>query len=243
MTPSLKLHQLLTPLAALLFAAASLPAHAGRPLATDDAGTVGDRQCQLEAWHEHGKHDRGWVVSPACGLGDFELGIEASTAHTADAQREQAQTLALKWAPEFASFGPLSLGAKAWTGRSRLSPAAEEDERVRYQMRENGALLLASVNIFEGLDVHANYGLARDRQEHRDARLANLALSYSPIPALQLVVEAQHTQREATTRGAGIRFWAIPEKLGLDLTVSRQAGTPDSRQITLGFGWYGFLGD
>lgn len=230
-----------TILAAVLLATA-LPAFAGRPLGTDDASTVGDRQCQLEAWRENAKSARGWVVSPACGFGEFELGGEFAWNRLDEEQRETSQTLALKWAPETLRFGPLGFGAKAWSGRSKLSPAGE-DETQGWHPVENGALALASWEIGGGLNLHANLGSARDRVEHHSARLANVALTWDPHERVQLFVEAQNTQRAGTTQATGLRLWAIPAKLGIDLTAARVAGVKDSTSITLGFGWYGLFGD
>lgn len=220
----------------------TFPALAGRPLGTDDAGTVGDRQCQLESWREQGKESRGWIISPACGIGEFEIGLEASSSRLPEAQRETTQSLALKWAPENLKFGPLSLGAKAWTARAKLSPAAEE-EWQGYRPVENAALLLASWQIREGLDLHANLGGLRDRVEKKNLRLANLALSWEAHPRLMWFAELQNQQTAGTTQATGLRFWAIPDKLGINFTASRVAGVADSRTYTVGFGWYGIFGD
>lgn len=225
----------------LLFIVAT-PAFAGRPLGTDDAGTVGDRQCQLEAWRERNEETRGWVISPSCGLGEFELGVELGWAKLPEAQKESSQTLALKWAPELLKFGPLGLGAKAWTGRARISPAGE-DEKDGWQPVENGLLALASWEIGAGFTAHANLGSARDRIAHQNVRLANLALSFAPHQRVLLFAEAQNVQRAGTTQATGLRLWAIPEKLGIDFTAARVAGVKDSSSFTIGFGWYGILGD
>lgn len=220
----------------------SLPALAGRPLGTDDAGTVGNQQCQLEAWRETAKETHGWTISPACGLGEFELGLEASATRLPEAQTEQAQSLALKWGPQALQFGPLSFGAKLWTGRSKTSPAGEE-EWQGYRPVENGALLLGSWEIGEGLNLHANLGSARDRVDKKNARLANLALTWDAHERVMLFAELQNQQRAGTTQATGLRIWAIPEKLGIDFTAARVAGVQDSRSFTLGFGWYGIFGE
>lgn len=229
-----------TSLIALLLLA-SAPAFAGRPLGTDDAATAGDKTCQLEAWRENGKQSRAWIVSPACGLGDFELGLEASRTRLPDEQSEQAQALALKWAPSMLADGPLSLGAKVWSARSRLSPV-EEEERTGYRPAENGALLLGSWKLREDLALHLNLGLARDRIERNNARLGNLAMAWDINEHVMLFGEAMYRQRAGTTQASGIRVWVIPETLGIDLTASRTAGVKDSTAYTIGFGWYGLFG-
>ncbi|MET7014065.1 hypothetical protein [Uliginosibacterium flavum] len=227
-------------LASLL--SASLPAFAGRPLATDDAGTVGDKQCQFEVWRERSKETSSGVAAPACGLGEFELGAEFDRTKLPDEQTKTAQGVALKWAPEMLKFGPVGFGAKLWTGRARVNPAGE-DEKGGWQPVENGALALASWDIGAGFTAHANLGSVRDRIEHQNVRLANLALSYAPHERVLLFAEAQNVQRAGTTQSTGLRLWAIPEKLGIDLTASRVAGVSNSNSFGVGFGWYGILGD
>ncbi|MDQ7990756.1 MAG: hypothetical protein REI09_14065 [Candidatus Dactylopiibacterium sp.] len=226
-------------LCALLLQA--LPALAGRPLGTDDAGTVGDRQCQLEGWHEKGKDSRGWVVSPACGVGEFELGLEASTTKLPESQRESAQSLALKWGPAALKAGPVSFGAKLWSGRARVSPAGE-DEWKGYRPVEHGGMLIASWEATDSVAVHANLGVFRDRVEKKDGRVANLAATWDATERVMLFAELQNQERAGTTQATGLRVWAIPDRLGIDFTASRVAGVKDSRVYTIGFGWYGIFG-
>lgn len=218
----------------------SNPVFAGRPLATDDASTVGDKQCQIELWRERSRTERGWVLSPACGLGEFELGAEFARQKLEDDTTAKNQSAALKWAPEFLSFGPLSFGAKAWSGRAKITPTPE-DEPAGWRPHEYGGLFLASWEIGAGFSAHANLGTVRDRLEHKNARLANLALSYEPHERVLLFTESQGIQRGGVTQSVGIRLWGVPKKLGVDLTASHTAGVSHTQSISVGFGWYGFL--
>jgi hypothetical protein len=220
----------------------SLPALAGRPLGTDDAATVGDKQCQFEAWRERGQESNAWVASPACGLGEFELGAEFSWEKFPEGQKVSNQGLAVKWAPEFLNFGPVSLGAKIWNARAKTTPV-EEDEIGGWIAQENGALLLASWDIGAGFAAHANLGSARNRVDHSSARLAKLALTYTPHERVLLFTESQGTQRGGINQAVGMRLWAIPEKLGIDFTASHTAGVRNTKSLGIGFGWYGFLGN
>ncbi len=55
----------------------SISAQAGRPLASDDAGTAAVGTCQLESWVERGSGEHALVVAPACGIAqDIELGFD-----------------------------------------------------------------------------------------------------------------------------------------------------------------------
>src|SRR5215470_8794978 len=52
---------------------AATATHAGRPLSTEDADTLDDKACQVEAWIDRSSVEtQGWFV-PAC---NFGLGIE-----------------------------------------------------------------------------------------------------------------------------------------------------------------------
>lgn len=228
-----------SPFVLLVFLSAPFQsAVAGRPLGTDDAGTVGHLKYQVEAWQEHGEGAHGNTVAPAFGLGDFEFGLETARSREAEGVRARETTLALKWAPENLSLGPVRFGAKAWTGRSY-----EKNEEESSKARENGAIAIASWSILESLSAHFNLGVLKDNVDRQTRRLANAALSWTPHENLLFFIEAMNQQSQPTTQSLGMRYWAIPEKLGIDLTVSRQAGNQNSNTIGIGFGWYGSLSD
>lgn len=89
-------------------------AHAGRPLSTDDAGTVGHLHYQVEGWHESTDTQHSTVLAPAVGLGEVEVGFEFGKTRAPEGLRIRDQALALKWAPEALSVGPMRFAAKAW---------------------------------------------------------------------------------------------------------------------------------
>ena len=101
----------------------ALTAHAGRPLGTDDAGTVGANKCQLESWVDRDTTNGAnkLVVSPACGLGDaVEIGLELART-VPDERISFESTLALKWVDPAWKSGPLNWGAKVWHGASKMA--------------------------------------------------------------------------------------------------------------------------
>jgi hypothetical protein len=103
-----------------LLALLSLPALAGRPLSSDDAGTADAGTCQVEAWGEKAGPDRATVIAPACGLlPGLELGADYSVPRPRNGVRAEAG-LALKLAPERWKLSlagrELSLGLKAGGG-------------------------------------------------------------------------------------------------------------------------------
>ena len=83
-----------------LFALTLSPlSQAGRPLSTDDAGTVGHLHYQIEGWRESADNQHSTVLAPAVGLGEAEIGLEFGKTHAPDGLRIRDQALALKWAP------------------------------------------------------------------------------------------------------------------------------------------------
>jgi hypothetical protein len=51
--------------------------------------------------------------------------------------------------------------------------------------------------------------------------------------------ELNGDNRSAATQSVGMRWWLLPETLGLDVTTSRTNATSDSQTWGIGLGWYG----
>ena len=226
--------------AGLVLGALTLPSQAARPLLSDDAGTADAGTCQVEMWSDRVGSDRAVVVAPACGVAPgLEIGIDRSWTHRLGGS-QAAAGLALKWAPAALSFdtaaGALSLGLKingAWsqpTGGSWRSTTA-------------GLLGLATVKAGESFHLHSNLGLAQDRASGTHATLLNLGLAWLPGQALLLFAEVQTNSRRDVFGGRvnalGGRWWLLPDKLGLDLSASRESGAGKPTRWSLGLGWYG----
>lgn len=107
----------LTPLLArawigLLVTTAAASVHAGRPLATEDAGVEPLAQCHIEGWIDSDTQGRARHVSPACGvLEGMELAIEKVQVSPADTL-PQGQGIAMKFAPDWLAWGALRGGMK-----------------------------------------------------------------------------------------------------------------------------------
>ncbi len=95
---------------------------------------------------------------------------------------------------------------------------------------------------WESITTDLNLGMARDRLERQDKRLANLALAWRPYERLTLFGEAPYRQREGSTQAGRLRIRAIPDTLGIDLTATRVTGLKNSGAYSIGFGWYGIFG-
>jgi hypothetical protein len=215
-------------------------AHAGRPLSTDDAGTADAGTCQVETWHEGAGSERAVVVAPACGLvPGLELGFDSTWLSPRDVVRQQAG-LAVKLAPAAWKFdtgaGELNFGLK-------LSGAWLKPANAKWQGSEVAVLGLASLKASDQVSVHLNAGAVRDRASDTQATVLNLALVWAPQASWLVFVEGQGNSKKdvfgGTVTTGGARWWLVRDKLGLDLTASREIGGSGSTRYTVGLGWYG----
>lgn len=233
-------HQLVAGIALALLAVTH-SAWAGRPLATDDAGTAERGACQIESWVERTDADhRALVLAPACGIAEgLELGADYTLPDPQETLRASAG-LALKWVPEAwhteTAAGRLNFGLK-------FSTAYEHPTDADWRGTETGVLGLVTLQASEAWTVHANLGAARERSSGTTGTLLNLALVWTPRAEVLLFAESRaNDQREVfggTVNSAGARWWLIPERFGLDLTASREVGADTATVWTVGFGWYG----
>lgn len=213
---------------------------AGRPLASDDAGTAETGTCQIEGWVERGGGDGARVIAPACGIAK---GLELGADHTRPKHRETLRGsagLALKWVPEAwradSPAGPVNFGLK-------LAQAFDRPVGANWRGSDTGALVLATLQASDDWTVHANLGATHDRSSGSTAAVLNLALVWTPHEQALLFAETQANNRRpvfgGTLNSVGGRWWLTPDRLGLDLTASREAGIGGATRWSMGLGWYG----
>jgi hypothetical protein len=156
---------------------------------------------------------------------------------------QQGGNLAVKWAPTSwmheTSLGTVALGLK-------LGADFEHPTGSGWRHADTAGLLLLSWLPDDAWAVHLNLGQGQWRptgQPSLQARLYNLAATWSPAEQALLFIEWQGNSRPGdlgpALRAAGGRWWLEKDKLGLDLTVGREAAAGARTQFTLGLGWYG----
>jgi hypothetical protein len=211
-----------------------------RPLTTDDADTAEPGSCQIESWIAHSDDERAIVLSPACGIAPgVELGADFARPHTLDALRTQIG-LAVKWAPEAwrvqTPAGTLNLGLK-------VGVALQQPSGQGWHVEDYAVLALATLAPGEDWTLHGNLGLAREPDGGVTTPVLNLALAWTPHEQLLLFGESRLNSRHAafggTVNAIGARWWLLKDRVGLDLTTSREMGASQGKVWTLGFGWYG----
>lgn len=212
----------------------TLSAQAGRPLAVEDAGVNEVGQCQLESWFSRTSGSgTSLVLAPACGiLPGLEIGLEADIPRqtsTTDAGRG----LALKWVPSWAQHGDWAFGAKLSVGSDMPAGSGQ------WETAPTSLLVIGTYSINDQWTAHLNLG--RDVEHHpKDHKAtAGAALAWTPHERWLVFAELTGAEQQSTTRGAGARYWLIPEVLGLDVTISKANAVKNSTNWTLGLGWYG----
>lgn len=233
----------LRPIASVIFALLATTGGycwAGRPLNSDDASTAEFGTCQLESWLEGAGSERAMLVAPACGVTkNLELGFDYTLPEHKDVLRA-ASGVALKWAPEAwrtnTALGEINFGLK-------LSATFEQPAHTGWRRTETAALALSSLKLNDAWAAHANLGAARERVSGSTATLMNLSLVWTPSDSSLLFAETQANSRRdifgGTVSTVGARWWLIKDSLGIDMSASREAGSGNPTQWTLGFGWYG----
>ena len=217
---------------ALAAALAALPAFAGRPLSTEDASTLRDHACQVEAWVDRYREStQSWLV-PAC---NFGAGIEwqLGAARTREAGRSvfsegyfQAKTV--RWL----EGSPWGVGLVAGVTRK---PLAESHRGW------SNPYLLLPLSVAAGTSgalLHLNIGASHDRAERRTVTVWAVGAE-APIAArTHLVAEAFGENAGRPFVRAGLRFTALTDLLDLDLTaVAKPGGTRDERHVSVGLTW------
>lgn len=211
-------------------------AHAGRPLATDDAAVADDGTCLLESWGARAGDERAAVLGGGCGVGaGTELDLGAARLWGAGAG-ELIGSTALKWAGDAArldtAYGPIAFGAKL--GADAHRPVGRD-----WRLTDLGAWALASWSPREDLAVHLNLGTLYRRETRLSSSTGAVAMAWTPHERVLVFGEVLGHDREAAVRSVGARWWWVPEVLGLDLTAARCAGTGPTTW-TFGLGWYGW---
>jgi len=231
MTPERKLSTLLPVLCAL--AALHPPAQAGRPLATDDAGSLEARACELETSPGRTRERDAPRLGEAalqvgCGLG---LGSQAAIGwgrESAAGQARRSLTLAGKTGLRDGGEDRASL-ALAWGFGGSDAPSAP--------MRLESTYLtgVASLPLGGALALHANLGWSRSRSTLASTTGWALALEHVGQGGIDVMGEVLGDDRDPHPRFQfGVRASVLPERLWLDASAGVQASPARPRGLTLG---------
>jgi hypothetical protein len=217
----------------LLFACAFVSqAHAGRPLATEDAGILEAGACELEGatarLSAFGAKARETSLQIGCGVGaSTQLALAAASAR---AQGVSARGLALSgktglWQGDGESAAELALAYGADWGK-------ESGDHWRHS---GTALNLAYSHPLDDATLHANLGYAHDPQGGEHAVTWGLAFEHNGFGAWAPMAELFGDDRDAPWWNLGLRFTALPDRLSIDASYGRQIASGRPALWTLGF--------
>ncbi len=215
----------------LVCAAPLFSAHAGRPLATEDAGVLDPRDCEWESFAARGTERGSSAVNTlstqlGCGVG---LGTQLALAvqrESSDGQHANALVLGGKTALIERKDDTPGL-TLAWGAASvKLPFEAMKHERTALN-------LVLSHELAKALTGHANLGWVRSESARRTAMTWNLATEYALGHGVDVMAEYYGEQHDKPWFGAGVRL-AATDKLSFDASYSLQSGAAKAKLLTIG---------
>jgi hypothetical protein len=221
-------------LAAACAVGGSAPAFAYRPLITDDASVNPRGKCQVEAYQVREPGLDVLAVAPACGIGwDLELGLEF-TRPSPRVDDRGGLGVQVK-----AAFPSLSVAG--WDFGAKVSEFTLRTPTIRDEKPELwSAVGLATTSIADLLTVHVNLGAAYATEARRTVAVYGIAAMHEFGQRGFVFAELAGDNRSPAFQNVGARIWLIHERLGLDFTAGRVAGTRDATIYTIGLAYYGF---
>lgn len=205
-----------------LLSALALPSsvHAAASLLVDDAGTVADRQCQLETWYRPPRAGAELTAVAACAMHGTEWSIGVSRLQHAGA---------LPW-----SLGVKRtlLGHDGTRAQLAVSAGWSADFRQRdAQAAEVRLPVSIALTPAGALQLHANVGWHHARSVRGLEHGVGTSLQISPRWSL-LLEHARDTARERRTQG-GLRRH-LDAGASFDLLAGRNHHDRDDRWLTVG---------
>ena len=218
-------------LAALALALSSLCVHAGRPLATEDAGVLEPGDCEWESFtartHERSSASlRTLSTQVGCGVGASSQLALAVARESGGASHTNALTLAGKTGL-IERKGDGAGVTLAWS----LAAGKQAGAAMRH---EHTALnLVVSKELAKELTGHANLGVAHSKSAAQSAVTWNLAAEFALGNGVDVMGEFYGEQHSKPWLGAGLRR-AVTEKFNLDASYALQSGAAKAKLFTLG---------
>jgi hypothetical protein len=218
-------------LAVTALVACAMPALAGRPLASEDAGVLDRGDCELEGAAAHasvsGASGSERALQLGCGIGfDTQLALGLARASAGGAHADG-----------------LALGGKTslWKGSEdaglalAYSLAWGRAGGGSWEHAETALNLAYSRPTSKELTLHANLGHARDEIGGAAATTWSLALEHAGFGALAPMAEVFGDDREGPWWNLDLRWTVADEKFYIDASYGRQMASGRARLVTLGF--------
>lgn len=192
-----------------------IPAQAGRPMATDDAGITEAGACQLESWAQRSQGLNEYWMVPACNFtGNLEVAVGRTRIDTGFGHDSttlvQGKTL----------FKPLA--TNSWG----IGVAAGVRFRKEYVgSGDKYAYIPLSWSFADDrLLVHSNIGWLRDGVTRRDAVTWALGAETALARRTSISAEAFGQHKGKPSWQIGARHWLIADRVQVDLTYGSRFG-------------------
>ncbi len=222
-----------TLLVQILASTLAFPAWAGRPLATEDAGVLGQRECEIESYAGRGRDSDEPSVSTrsvqfGCGIGHntqlaFGIGSERSDGEKSKLVALTGKTFLRELTDEQTGY------TLAYTLFAAKEP---EDDRIKHNATE--VIAVATVPS-KGWLFHANLGLHYSKPSKDTTTIWGLAAERTgAVGPVDLMTEIFGDDSSAPWVQVAARWSVIPERFYLDTSWGVQTGNTRSRQITIG---------
>lgn len=200
---------------------------------TDDARVVDPQGCQIESWfrREPGppRAQEFWVA-PACNpSGNLELSLGGATrAETGEprASAVQAQFKTILKPLDINGWG-VGLAAGVLSRNASDAPAKLVDNAYFY-------VPISKSFADDVVVLHLNLGAQRDRNAQQTKRSWGFGTEAALHPRLYLIAETFGEQGGRPFRHGGLRWWVVPSRMQIDLTVGSQSGNSQARWFTIG---------
>jgi opacity protein-like surface antigen len=208
-----------------------LAAHAGRPMATEDAGLLERGDCEWESYAGRATKRQSSAVKTlstqlGCGIGIKSQVALAVQRETSDGQRTSALVLGGKTSLiERKDNGPgLTL---AW-GAAAVKQPGEKMKHERTALN-----LVLSQELAQALTGHANLGVTRSQGTKKTSRTWNVAAEYALGGGVDVMAEYYGAQQDKPAAAAGVRY-AVTDKFNVDASYSVQSGAGKAKLVTVG---------
>jgi hypothetical protein len=224
-------------LCAATLALLNLPAEAGRPLQTDDAGVLDRAGCELEAAAQQdkaeGERSTSSGVQLGCGIGwNSQLGVGVSTAQGGGLRQTGAMVGGKTglWQAEVDNGNGAALALSWQVAADRAT--GEGWRHTGHELR-----LLGTRPLNDALTVHANLGHAYSAADRTHSTLWGLALEHAPlgaIPGLAPMAEVVGDDRGTSSWNLGLRYTGIADTLSVDFSYGRTFKQGGNTLLTAG---------
>ena len=189
-------------------------AHAGRPMATDDASITYAGQCQAQLWLQHAAGENEFWLLPACSVSnDVEITVGGAEHWSDSRDHETLWSAQLKF--PLRAEAPGDWGAAFSVGWNHRESTAIEN-RVNAQPVNFVTTYLANDQSYA---VHLNLGARHDAEEDSTQATWGAAYEHAPSERFGEFVEIFGISGSAPSFQTNLRYDLVPDRVSVNCTA------------------------